>query len=155
MKRRELMLVGASTAIAHGLVTISACAGQQGHEAHAAHAGHAAGDGSPATLSNAEAIARAAAGCTAAGEACLAHCLQALAAGHTSFGECATSVRNMLAVCGAVPALLHSGSAHAASLTALCVEICKECKAACDAHAGHAICAACAAACKEFIEAAA
>ncbi|MCB9660136.1 MAG: Csp1 family four helix bundle copper storage protein [Polyangiales bacterium] len=144
MNRREMLKVGAATAVAHGVVTVLGCAAQAGEQGHEGHSG-----GESAAPSDArQAFARAAGECVTAGEACLSHCLRSLQAGDTSMAECSRKVHAMLAICRAVPALATSGSGHLGRLAALCRDVCQECHDACAPHAAHhAECRACMEAC--------
>lgn len=100
-------------------------------------------------------FADAAAECIRTGETCLQHCLNLLAKGDTSLGECAQKVNQMLAVCRAVGTLADAGSSHLGSAASLCRDVCKDCEAACKPHVGHhPECAACAKACRNLIAAA-
>ncbi|MGB5547062.1 MAG: hypothetical protein WBM74_10865, partial [Polyangiales bacterium] len=83
MKRRELMMVGASTALAHGVTTVMGC-GAQGQAAKAT---------TPAALVGKHADQRAevmvaTSECLRDGEVCLAQCLRLLGKGDTSMADC-------------------------------------------------------------------
>lgn len=141
-------MVGAGTALAHGVVTVMGC-GAQG----------TAGAGStlpPATTPDARSrLQRAAAECVRAGEACLTHCITSLASGDTMMAQCAPAVRQMLAICRAVEQLATTNSAHLVDLARICLATCTECEAACRPHAGHHVeCGECATACTATIAAA-
>lgn len=146
MNRRELILAGAGTALANGLLSLG-CGAQATSTPpeHGGHAGHEHGGGPAAA--NPE-LARRAGECVIAGEACTVHCLTLLGQGDTSMRECSQSVYEMLAVCRAVTALASQGSPRLAALAAICVDTCTACEAACRPHAAHhAACQACAEAC--------
>lgn len=149
MKRREMLKVGVGTAVAHGVVTAIGCGAQGGEVEH--H--HSSGGEHPplaAPTDAQQAFARAAAGCIAAGEACLSHCLRLLQSGDTSMADCSRTVHAMLAICRAVPALATSSSPHLGRLAAICADVCSECEATCAAHASHHDeCRACMEACRE------
>ena len=94
------------------------------------------------------ALAAAAGQCLQAGDACLQHCLDLLAKGDTSLGECAQNVRQMLAVCTAVGPIAVAGSRHLRAMARLCLDVCTDCEQACRKHEGHhAACKRCAEAC--------
>ena len=146
MNRRDLLLVGASTALAHGVTSAMGCAAQTSASAST-------------ILSGANADARAAAmdaiaECQRVGQACFAHCIQLLSEGNAAMGDCAKACRDMLAVCEATGVLASSGSDHLAALAAVCVSTCRACEATCHQHAGHhEECAACEQACRACAEA--
>ncbi|MGB9340068.1 MAG: Csp1 family four helix bundle copper storage protein [Polyangiales bacterium] len=143
MKRRELMMVGASTALAHGVTTVMGC-GAQGQAAKAT---------TPAALVGKHADQRAevmvaTSECLRDGEVCLAQCLRLLGKGDTSMADCSKGVQQMLAVCGAVPALAAADAPRLRALLEVCAAVCEDCEAACRPHVGHhPECAACAASC--------
>jgi len=84
------------------------------------------------------AVASAAAACSSAGDACIAHCQRELIAGHgKDFARCATTALHMTAICGMVSKL---ASYHAKSLTAFldgCIAACKVCEDSCAEHKSH------------------
>jgi Cys-rich four helix bundle protein (predicted Tat secretion target) len=87
-----------------------------------------------------------------AGDACLQHCLDVLAKGDTSLGECAQSVRQMLAVCNAVGPIAVANSKYLKPMARLCVEVCSDCERICRKHgAHHAACKRCAEACARTV----
>ena len=144
MKRRELIMVGAGTALAHGVTTVTGCRAQ----------GEGAKTTTPAALVGAQADLRAEvmaaiSECLRDGEVCLAECLRLLGKGDTSMADCSKGVNQMLAVCGAVPALAAADSPRLRSLLEVCAAVCEDCEAACLPHVGHhPECAACAASCR-------
>jgi Cys-rich four helix bundle protein (predicted Tat secretion target) len=108
--------------------------------------------GAPAAAGPAPALADTATACVAAGDACLQHCLDRLAQGDTSLGECAQSVRQMLAVCGAVGPLASAGGKHLAAAARLCIEVCGDCEQVCRKHEHeHPPCKRCAEACARTV----
>lgn len=143
MKRREWMMVGASTALAHGVTTVVGCSAQGG----AAKATTAAAlVGSDADL-RAEVMASISE-CLRDGEVCLAECLRLLGDGNTSMADCSKNVNQMLAVCGAVPPLAAADSSRLRALLEVCAAVCEDCEASCRPHIGHhPECAACATSC--------
>jgi Cys-rich four helix bundle protein (predicted Tat secretion target) len=97
-------------------------------------------------------LAAAAADCVRVGERCLQHCLDLLAAGDQSLGECAKSVNQMLAVCKAVGPLADAGSKHLAALARVCRDVCSDCERECRKHESHHdICKQCAEACARTV----
>lgn len=120
----------------------------QDHSGHAGHAGHAASG-----LSEQEdAVVHALAHCDMVGQACLTHCLSLLAQGDASMAACASSVREMLSVCGATSTLIQSRSSLAAAQLAVCRDACAACRAACLPHVDHHTqCSECAQACTRAI----
>ena len=145
MKRREILLVGTTAAVAQSLLTATGCQAKGGTTAAAA------------VISSSESGSFAAevGACVQAGEACLSHCLRLLSGGDTSLGPCAITAREMLAVCRAVETLALADSKHLASAAALCANVCEDCRIECEKHAGHhAECKACAEACERTIAAA-
>ncbi len=145
MKRREILLVGTATAVAQSMLTATGCHAKGGTTAAA----------TVISTSESAAFATELAACVQVGEACLSHCLRLLSGGDASLGPCATTVREMLAVCRAVETLALANSAHLAQAAALCATVCEDCRVECAKHAGHhAECKACADACERTIAAA-
>jgi Cys-rich four helix bundle protein (predicted Tat secretion target) len=92
--------------------------------------------------------------CQVAGEVCLSHCIESLAAGDTSLAACARSVRAMLAVCKAAQVLVETHSALAGQQLSLCRDACSACETECAPHkAHHETCRDCASACHDAMEA--
>jgi len=149
MKRRELVMVGAGTALAHGVTTVIGCSAQ----------GEAAKGTTAATLVGKDTDLRAEVmaavnQCLLDAEVCLAHCLRLLGDGNTSMADCAKSVQQMLAVCGAVPPLAAADAPRLRALLSVCAAVCEDCEAACKPHVKHhAECAACAASCRRCADA--
>lgn len=164
MNRRELLLVGASTAATHTLLNLGcshpqAAADQHGHAEHTQGGHTPSGHGHHEHNTAGEHLARvqqgeaklvaAVAECGAAGELCLTHCITRLSQGDSSLGECAARVRDMLAVCQATSTLAASGSPLLPALKQVCNEACGACAEACAPHSKHhAECAACLRACR-------
>lgn len=99
-------------------------------------------------------LQRALAACQTAGDACLAHCLRLLGSGDTSMAACAKAVVVMLPTCEAMGTLVENQSERLPALAAVCADLCRDCAAACEPHAGHhAECADCLAACRGVIAA--
>ena len=87
--------------------------------------------------------------CTSAAQVCLQHCIARLSTGDTSMAECARTVRDMLAICGAMGPIASANSELLQGLAALCQRACQACADACRKHADHhAECRACAEACE-------
>jgi len=81
-------------------------------------------------------LADAAAGCVAAGDTCLPHCLDLLGKRDTLLAECARTVRQMLVVRSAIGPLADAGSKHREDDARPCVAACIDCEEACK-HAHH------------------
>lgn len=143
MSRRDLLASSAALGATYGLGLGTVLAAED-HEDHAAHAAPAA---APAA-----GLARAATECVRVGEECVQHCLDLLAKGDTSLGECAKAVNQMLAVCNAAGPLVYAGSKHLKAFAKLCADVCGECETACRKHESHhAVCKACAEACARTV----
>lgn len=148
-----MVQVAASTALAHGVITVLGCHAEQKPAAAGAPPGpHHGHDGpvapSPVTPELAR-LAEAASDCVRAGETCLEHCIRSLASGSRMMADCAALVEQMLPLCRAMASLSAMGSKHAKALAALCITACAECAAECEKHAGHhAECKACFEACR-------
>lgn len=105
-------------------------------------------------------VATAAAACSTAAEACVAHCQRELIAGKgKEFARCATTALQMTAIGDAVKKLANY---HAKALTTFldgCIAACKACEEACaehKSHFGHGMhleCKECLEACKKCREA--
>lgn len=95
-----------------------------------------------------QALVNAANDCVKTGDVCLAHCLDLLATGDKSLGECAKSVNELRATCGALGSLAAQSAPALAKLASLSADVCKNCETACRKHEKeHAPCKACADAC--------
>jgi Cys-rich four helix bundle protein (predicted Tat secretion target) len=133
MQRRELLVAGATVlAVRLGGVATAAEKAMTG--------------------STSGGLAAAAADCVRVGERCLQHCLDLLAVGDQSLGECAKSVNQMLAVCRAVGPMADAGSKHLASLARVCRDVCTDCERECRKHESHHdVCKQCAEACARTV----
>lgn len=139
MNRRDLLVSAATVAAAGTLAGTRAYA-----QAGAAPAG-------TATASLANALAA----CIEASNACLQHCLDVLATGDKSLGDCAKSVHQLLAICNATGVLVAGDAPLRARQVALCLEACAQCEKACEPHvAHHEVCRRCRDACRATIAAA-
>lgn len=158
MNRRQMIQVAASTAVAHGVVTVLGCQAEQkskpassgdgatGHEHHHAEAGKTPASPVTPELSR---LADAAAACIRAGETCLEHCLRSLGTGDTMLARCARLVEEMLPLCRATSSLAAMGSERARAIAKLCADACADCAAECEKHADHhSECKACLEACR-------
>ena len=133
LKRREVLLAGATA-----LVAGSSTAAEKAT--------------APAKSPAGSALAKEAAECVRIGETCLQHCLDLLASGDTSLGECAKSVTQMLAICKAVGPMADAGSKHLPALARVCRDVCSDCETACRKHeTHHAVCKQCAEACARTV----
>ncbi len=137
MNRRELF--------GHGTLAMGAIAASS-LRSSVASAAKASGGG----------LAAAANHCVEVGEECLTHCLDQLAKGDKTMGDCAQTVRDTLAACRALVVLSSSKSSHLKAFAAVCAKICRDCEAACKKHENHhdvckrcmEACAACAKECE-------
>jgi Cys-rich four helix bundle protein (predicted Tat secretion target) len=146
MNRREMFLVGGSTAAAHVLwTTLSGC-GAQSTPGGTTPTPPASG---PADL-----IAERTADCVLACERCITASIAHAAHGMTDMLECLRMARDCAALCRATNVLAAAGSSRLAALAALCAECCDACAAQCRSHAAHEpACGACADACTACAEA--
>jgi Cys-rich four helix bundle protein (predicted Tat secretion target) len=102
---------------------------------------------------NAEAI-KAANECVAAGQACIAHCIEMFKAGDTSMAECNEAVQVSGKMCSTLAFLALTNSKHLKEFAKICIETCSDCEAACKKHEKTMpACAECAKACRKCIEA--
>lgn len=135
MNRRDAIAAAAGAAIATSLSSNSA-------------------EARPTKSTISQELAKCAIECSAAGEACLQHCMGMLKK-NTAMAECADKVTQMLAVCQATVRLANANSPHLKSMAALCAAVCADCEKACRAHAKHhSACRQCADACAKTIAAA-
>jgi Cys-rich four helix bundle protein (predicted Tat secretion target) len=82
-------------------------------------------------------VARTAADCIKAGDACIAHCAKELANGDKEMGLCNEKAHDMVALTTAMLALATAGSAYASQLAPICAAACKDCADACNEHRAH------------------
>lgn len=137
MNRRELLL--GSMALAGAAIAGSAQAAEHGHMAHEHH--HDAASGNAA-------LAAAASDCLQKGEVCLSHCLDLLGQGDKDMADCAKSVNQMLALCGALQQLANQRSKQLPKLASIAMDACKQCEDICKKHADeHESCKACGESC--------
>ena len=93
--------------------------------------------------------------CLKTGEACLDHVATTLSSGDTMMAGCMTTVRDMLAVMGALSKLATANSKSLPGAARLAIESCGACEAECRKHAEmHVICRDCADACLKTVAAA-
>jgi Cys-rich four helix bundle protein (predicted Tat secretion target) len=86
--------------------------------------------------------------CVSKGEVCLTHCYELLAEGDKSMASCAKSVREMLALCGALRSIASQEAPSLPKLAAVAQDACTRCEAECRKHEEtHAPCKACAESC--------
>ena len=112
MNRREVIVAGAATSLAHLVSVVSGCAAQTATAPSTLP--------TPASGDARSALQRAAAECVRAGEACLSHCIRSLSSGSTMMAACAAKARVMLAICRAVETLATTDSAHLPALARIC-----------------------------------
>jgi len=99
------------------------------------------------------ALVKAAADCTAKGDACLSHCMETFVQGDTTMATCADAVQQMLPVCRAMSSLGAYDSKHLPDLARACIGVCTDCEKVCREHAEHQKeCKDCADACAALIE---
>ncbi len=159
MDRRQIFQVAASTALAHGVVTVLGCSAAGTKRVEGPVTGPPTHDPEPIAVSpvtsEMKTAAQAALRCAVVGETCLEHCIRSLSSGSTMMAECAKTVQQMIALCRAVASLAAMGSPHVKEVARICARACADCRAACEKHAGHHVeckdcadsCAACEAAC--------
>lgn len=135
MNRRELLLGG--LALAGAAIVSNAEAAEHDAMMHHHH-------DVPANL----ALATSASDCIQKGEVCLSHCLELLGQGEKEMADCAKSVNQMLALCGALQQLANQNSKLQPKLAALALDACNQCEEACKKHADkHEACKACGESC--------
>ena len=121
-----------------GVATATAAASGAFAEDHHEHS-HAAGAN--------QGLVNTASACVSVGEVCLTHCQEMLAQGDKSMAACAMSVRQLIAVCGALASLAAQNAPALAKLAGVAMDVCKNCEAECLKHKNQAPCQACADAC--------
>lgn len=140
MDRREML----QSAAAFTLAAVAASASAADDHSH--HMGHGGG-------SKYQPLIAATGDCIAKGEACLAHCLMLLGDGDKAMADCAKSVNQMLALCGALQKLAAQGSTLTPALAKVALDACTACEKECKKHEGkHAECKACRESCTECIK---
>lgn len=154
MNRRQIFQVTASTALAHGVVTVLGCGAAGPKTADGPAPASPKTDHPPIAVSPVTAEMKkasvAALRCAVLGETCLEHCIRSLSSGSTMMAECAKSVQQMIALCRAVASLAAMGSPFAKEVAAVCARACAECRSVCEKHAGHHVeCKECAESCAE------
>jgi len=143
MNRRHLLNAAAVASLAALAQSASA-----GHEHHA----HGSGRSGGARTAHTDLVA-AAAECVATGQVCLAHCIRLLSEGDDSMGDCARTINQMLALCGALQNLAAQGATLVPVLAKVVVQGCHECADACKPHVDHhAECKECYEACQACIK---
>ncbi len=138
MNRRELLLGG---------IALAGAAAVKG--AHAAEHNHSMMDhGSMHANRPYAALAAASADCLQTGQTCLSHCLVLLGEGDKKMAECARSVSEILAICGALQQLANQNSKQTARFARVAMDACKQCEDECRKHADkHEECKACGESC--------
>lgn len=134
MNRREVLLGGvalASAAIANRV---------QSAEVNHEHHHH--------DMSANTALITAAADCVQKGQVCLNHCLDLLGKGNKEMADCAKSVNEILALCGALQGLANQESVYLPKLAKVAMDACNKCEEECKKHADkHEACKACGESC--------
>lgn len=138
MNRREMLLAG--VALTGAAIVGNTNAAEQKHEHH-----HAASANTS--------LINAAADCVQKGQVCLNHCLILLGQGDKEMADCAKSVNQMLAICGALQQLANQESGYLPKLAAIAQDTCKQCADECKKHADkHEACKACGESCAVCIK---
>jgi Cys-rich four helix bundle protein (predicted Tat secretion target) len=78
-----------------------------------------------------------AAACVSTGQVCLAHCIRTLSTGDKTMGDCAKSINQLLAICGALESLTAQGSAFVPAMAKIALESCNRCAELCKPHTDH------------------
>ena len=131
MQRRQLL---AGLGAAAAATAIPNAAAQAPHHHH--------GAGAYQTLADT------AGDCVSKGEVCLTHCYDLLSQGDKSMASCAKSVREMLALCGALRSIASQEAPTLPKLAAVALDACTRCEAECRKHEEmHPPCKTCADAC--------
>ncbi|MEM1022776.1 MAG: four-helix bundle copper-binding protein [Myxococcota bacterium] len=126
--RRSMLLTVGAAAAASPASLLSAAAGAKPGKGHD-HAHHGVDRHNDARAEIAD--------CIAAGEACLAHCIEALSTGTKSLAKCASAVRDMIPICQAMGPVIASRSPLLKDLAAVCIKSCERCEAECEPHVDH------------------
>jgi len=146
MNRREV--IGSA-----GIAAVVLASGAAWADEHGGHDHGGMDHGAMAMPSPNAKLVDSASNCVKAGQACIAHCFAAFAAGDTSLAACATNVDQMLSVCATLQKLASAGSPHLAEMAKLALAVCQDCEKECRKHeTHHATCKACADACKVCAE---
>jgi len=90
--------------------------------------------------------------CVTTGNDCLRHCLGMYKMKDTSMADCADSVFQLVAACGALAALAAVNSEHTGHLAKVVEMVCIDCKKECDNFPKIAVCKTCGDACKACAE---
>ena len=138
--RRDFLVAAGSLALATATISKTAIASDAKHHHH-----HGP--------SNTD-LVKTSSGCTASGNACIAHCLILLGNGDSEMAECAKSVQLMMPMCEAVGYHAAADSKHLKAMVKICQNVCDDCEKACREHEDkHAECKACANSCSDMINA--
>jgi Cys-rich four helix bundle protein (predicted Tat secretion target) len=144
MDRRTLVQGGALSALSTLAAAAAAATPAPAKTATPDHSHHAHGGGKNKALIDSSAA------CVTTGEACLAHCLVLLGQGEKEMAACATSVNQLLAVCGALHRLAAQGASQLVAFAKVAASVCEECEKECRKHEKkHAECKACGDACAD------
>lgn len=147
MNRRDMFLIGGSTAAAHVLwTTLSGCGAQS--------TGTGGTTPLPPATGPADVIARRTAECVLACELCITASIEHVSHGMSDMLNCLRLARECAALCRATNVLAAAGSSRLSALAAVCADCCDACAAQCRSHAEHEpACGACADACTACAEA--
>lgn len=145
MNRRDMFLIGGSTAAAHVLwTTLSGCGAQS----------TGATTPTPPASGPADLIAQRTNDCVLACERCITASIEHAGHGMSDMLNCLRLARECAALCRATGVLAAAGSSRLSALAAVCADCCDACAAQCRAHADHEpACGACADACTACAEA--
>ncbi|MEQ1766075.1 MAG: four-helix bundle copper-binding protein [Methylotenera sp.] len=134
MNRRELLL--GSVALAGTAFANRVQSAEMNHEHHHHE------------MSLNAALVTAAADCVQKGQVCLNHCLFLLGNGDKAMADCAKSVNEILALCGALQGLANQESTYLPKLAKVAMDACKKCEDECKKHEDkHEACKACGESC--------
>jgi Cys-rich four helix bundle protein (predicted Tat secretion target) len=137
---RRKVLMGAAAITAAALIKVDAMAEEHQHHHH-----------HEIVLNND--LINAALHCVQKGEACQNHCIELVKQGDTTIAECLDAVSVMIPMCETLTKMASFQSKHLNAYAKVCIEVCKDCKAACEEHAKmHAECKACMESCAACIK---
>lgn len=139
MERREFVTaVGA-------LVAATAASEALAEEARAQHHHHGGG-------AKYKALFESSGKCVSAGEECLRHCFETLAANDASMGACAKSTYELVAACKTLATFAGTSSSFTPAFAKIVADVCIACKKECDKFPNVAECKACGDACQACAE---
>ncbi|MGV4689180.1 four-helix bundle copper-binding protein [Burkholderia pseudomallei] len=144
MDRRDA-LFGTGLLALSALATMERVSAQESSPAETSHLHHG---GRYSVLANA------AGECVSTGQVCESHCIGLLGKGNQDLAACASSVSQMLSICGALQQLSNQNSRYLPALAKVALDACHDCEAECKKHADrHAPCKACMESCRACADA--